>query len=111
MAVPNSAGRSGRGGVPLRWGCGGGRLRVVRYGGRTRHSGRALRRYVDRHAIERVTVDGGLVTADQVAEPLAPHPCGRRSRLDYLATKQETPSRGMNHEAASEFASIHREVD
>lgn len=59
MAVRNSAGRSvGCGGVPLRWGWGGGRLRVVRYGGCTRHSGRALRRYVDRHAIERVTVDG-----------------------------------------------------
>jgi hypothetical protein len=52
----------------------------VSYRVRTRHSGRALRRYVDRQAIERITVDGGLVTTDQAAERLGI----RRSDVDHL---------------------------
>jgi hypothetical protein len=52
----------------------------VNYRGRTRPSGRALRAYVDRQAIERVTVDGGLLTAPRAAEWLEIH----RSDVDPL---------------------------
>jgi len=52
----------------------------VSYRGRTRRSGQALRRYADRQAIERATVDGQLATADQAAERLGI----RRSDLNHL---------------------------
>ncbi len=58
---------------PCRWDSG--RPHVVRYRGRTRHSGQALRRYADRQAIERSTEDGRLVTADQAAELLGIRLC------------------------------------
>ena len=48
--------------------------------GRTRHSGRALRPNADRQVIERVTVDGGLLTASQAAERFG----RRRSDVDHL---------------------------
>jgi hypothetical protein len=60
----------------LLWGWDGGKLRVVSYRGHLRHSGRALRRYVDRQAIELATVEGRrLVTASQAAERLGIRPC------------------------------------
>lgn len=60
--------------------CGGGTLRVVSYRGHFRTNGRALRRYADRQAIERVTGDGRLVTADQAAQLLGI----RRCDVDHL---------------------------
>jgi hypothetical protein len=56
-------------------GSGGGTLRVVSYRGHLRSSGRALRCYADRQAIERATGDGRLVTADQAAQRLGIRQC------------------------------------
>jgi hypothetical protein len=52
----------------------------VSYRGSAPHSGRALRRYADRQAIERATADGRLVTADYAAERLGI----RRCDIDHL---------------------------
>jgi hypothetical protein len=63
---------------------------MVSYGGHLRHSGRALRRYADRHVIERATANGRLVTADHAA----PHLGIRRSDVNHLASAAYRPRCG-----------------
>lgn len=89
MAVRNSAGRSGVRGRALAVGVGRWKVTCREVRG-TYSPQRSCAAALRRPARDRAGHRGrGLVTADQAAEPPAPHPCGRRPGLDYLATKHE----------------------